>query len=347
MTEGYKEKEPLLEVKGLKKYFISKKSVLFSYKQTTVRAVDGVDFFVNRGETLGIVGESGSGKSTTGQLILQLLKSTEGEVWFEGKDLTKLNKHEIRNIRKDIQIIFQDPFSSLNPRMTVGKLIGEPLKIHNDGKTKEEIKERVIELLEVVGLGKHHYNRYPHEFSGGQRQRIGIARALALNPKLIICDEPVSALDVSIQSQILNLLKKLQKEYNLTYIFIAHGLPAVKHISDRIGVMYLGKIVELADRDSLFKNTSHPYTEALLSAIPRSHPLKETMRIKLIGDLPNSANPPSGCNFHTRCPYATELCKEKEPELKEYLNGHYTACHYPLNNVNLYKENENDIINFQ
>jgi len=325
------EEKVLLEVKGLKKHFVSKKG-LFSNEQTTVRAVDGLNFYVKQGETLGIVGESGCGKSTTGQMILRLLEPSEGEIWFENQDLSKLNKTETRKIRRDLQIIFQDPFSSLNPRMTVGELIGEPLKVHKVYSSRKEIKQKVIELLEVVGLGEHHYNRYPHEFSGGQRQRIGIARALALNPKLIVCDEPVSALDVSIQSQILNLLKDLQKKYNLTYIFIAHGLPAVKHISDRIAVMYLGKIVEIADRDSLFENTTHPYTEALLSAIPRPNPEFEKKHIKLTGDLPSPANPPSGCHFHTRCPYATDLCKQKAPELTEHLPGHFAACHYPLIN---------------
>jgi oligopeptide/dipeptide ABC transporter ATP-binding protein len=325
------EEKVLLEVKGLKKHFVSKKG-LFSNEQTTVRAVDGLNFYVKQGETLGIVGESGCGKSTTGQMILRLLEPSEGEIWFENQDLSKLNKTETRKIRRDLQIIFQDPFSSLNPRMTVGELIGEPLKVHKVYSSRKEIKQKVIELLEVVGLGEHHYNRYPHEFSGGQRQRIGIARALALNPKLIVCDEPVSALDVSIQSQILNLLKDLQKKYNLTYIFIAHGLPAVKHISDRIAVMYLGKIVEIADRDSLFENTTHPYTEALLSAIPRPNPEFEKKHIKLTGDLPSPANPPSGCHFHTRCPYATDLCKQKAPELTEHLPGHFAACHYPLTN---------------
>ncbi|MEH7123774.1 dipeptide ABC transporter ATP-binding protein [Bacillus sp. JJ1773] len=323
------EEKILLEVKGLKKHFISSKG-FFSSEKTTVRAVDGLNFFVKQGETLGIVGESGCGKSTTGQMIMKLLEPTEGEIWFNNQNLNDLNKEQIRKIRRDLQIIFQDPFSSLNPRMTVGQLIGEPLKVHKVYSSSQEIKQKVIELLEVVGLGEHHYNRYPHEFSGGQRQRIGIARALALNPKLIVCDEPVSALDVSIQSQILNLLKDLQKKYNLTFIFIAHGLPAVKHISDRIAVMYLGKIVEIASRDSLFENTSHPYTEALLSAIPRPNPEFQKKQIRLTGDLPSPANPPSGCTFHTRCPYATDLCKQKEPELMEHLDGHFAACHFPL-----------------
>lgn len=277
------ERKPLLEVKGLKKHFPLKKGIL-SKQVGVVRAVDGLDFAVNQGETLGIVGESGCGKSTAGQLILRLLDATEGEIWFEGRDLNRLSKEEMRSVRRDLQIIFQDPFSSLNPRMKVEDIIAEPLKVHSDYKGAA-LKKRVSELLEVVGLGPHHAHRHPHEFSGGQRQRIGIARALALNPKLIVCDEPVSALDVSIQSQILNLLKKLQKEFRLTFIFIAHGLPAVKHISDRIAVMYLGKIVELADREALFARPRHPYTEALISAVPNPHPSRRKERIILQGDL--------------------------------------------------------------
>jgi oligopeptide/dipeptide ABC transporter ATP-binding protein len=318
----------LLEVKGLKKYFPFKQG-MFSRDTGYVRAVDGLDFFVKRGETLGIVGESGCGKSTAGQLILQLLEATEGEIWFEGRDLTKLKKEEIRQVRRDLQIIFQDPYASLNPRMTVENIVAEPLKVHGIGKSSE-LKERVAELLNVVGLGAHHMNRHPHEFSGGQRQRIGIARALALKPKLVVCDEPVSALDVSIQSQILNLLKSLQKEFQLTYIFIAHGLPAVKHISDRIAVMYLGKIVELADRDALFNHPRHPYTEALLSAIPVPDPTQRKERIILQGDLPSPANPPTGCRFHTRCPYVQDVCREKEPGLQQQADGHLAACHFPL-----------------
>jgi oligopeptide/dipeptide ABC transporter ATP-binding protein len=319
---------PLLEVKGLKKHFPINKG-LFSKQVGVVRAVDGLDFFVKKGETLGIVGESGCGKSTTGQMILQLLEPTEGVIKFEDKDLTKLSKEEIRKMRRELQVIFQDPYSSLNPRMTVEKIVGEPLKIHGILKGKE-LREEVIRLLNVVGLGEAHLQRHPHEFSGGQRQRIGIARALALKPKLIICDEPVSALDVSIQSQILNLLKKLQKEFDLTYIFIAHGLPAVKHISDRIAVMYLGKIVEIADRDDLFAHPTHPYTEALLSAIPSPDPTVKKEHIVLEGDLPNPSNPPTGCSFHTRCQYAQDICKQKAPVLQEYREGHYAACHLPL-----------------
>lgn len=320
--------KPLLEVKGIKKYFPYKKG-LFSSEIGNVRAVDGLDFTVFQGETLGIVGESGCGKSTVGQLILQLLEPTEGEIWFQGKNLSSLQKADLKEIRRDLQMIFQDPYSSLNPRMRVEDIVGEPLKIF-EKYSKRERQEKVTELLRLVGLDSHHLTRHPHEFSGGQRQRIGIARALALHPKIIICDEAVSALDVSIQSQILNLLKKLQKELGLTYIFIAHGLPAVKHISDRIAVMYLGKIVELADRDTLFTNPKHPYTQALLSAVPIPNPALRKERVILQGDLPNPANPPSGCSFHTRCPYVQELCKTRAPQLVGHGENHVAACHFPL-----------------
>ncbi|MCZ8516242.1 dipeptide ABC transporter ATP-binding protein [Paenibacillus filicis] len=316
--------QPLLEVKGLKKHFPYKQG-LFSRKAGFVRAVDGLDFTVNRGETLGIVGESGCGKSTAGQLILQLLEPTEGEIWFEGRNLTSLDKEEVRKVRRNLQIIFQDPYSSLNPRMKVEEIVSEPLEVHGLYKGSA-LKERVVELLRLVGLDEHHMSRHPHEFSGGQRQRIGIARALALNPNLIVCDEAVSALDVSIQSQILNLLKKLQKELQLTYIFIAHGLPAVKHISDRIAVMYLGKIVELAGRDSLFAKPRHPYTQALLSAVPNPDPTQRKERIILQGDLPNPANPPKGCSFHTRCPYVQDRCRNETPALQPQADGHLAAC---------------------
>ncbi|MCR8631877.1 ABC transporter ATP-binding protein [Paenibacillus radicis (ex Xue et al. 2023)] len=319
---------PLLEVKGLKKHFPFKQG-LFSTQKGSVRAVDGIDLSVYRGETLGIVGESGCGKSTAGQLILQLIEPTEGEVWFEGKQMTVLSKEELRKARRNMQIIFQDPYSSLNPRMSVEDIVSEPLVVHGLYKGAA-LKEKVIELLRLVGLDTHHLSRHPHEFSGGQKQRIGIARALALNPSLIVCDEAVSALDVSIQSQILNLLKKLQKELQLTYIFIAHGLPAVKHISDRIAVMYLGKIVELADRESLFSHPRHPYTQALLSAVPVPDPTQRKERIILQGDLPSPANPPKGCSFHTRCPYVQELCRNIAPILQEQASGHAAACHFPL-----------------
>lgn len=322
-------KEALLEVKGLKKYFPYKQG-MFSKQTGHVRAVDGVTFTVYRGETLGIVGESGCGKSTTGQMILHLLEPTEGEIWFEGKRLANLSKEEEKAVRRNMQMIFQDPYSSLNPRMRVEDIVAEPLRVHGTGRGGE-IREKVVELLRLVGLDAHHLSRHPHEFSGGQRQRIGIARALALHPSLIVCDEAVSALDVSIQSQILNLLKKLQKELQLTYIFISHGLPAVKHISDRIAVMYLGKVVEMAERDELFARPMHPYTEALLSAVPIPDPTQRKERIVLQGDLPNPANPPSGCHFHTRCPYVQDICRTAEPPVQQGSNGHVAVCHFPLN----------------
>ncbi len=324
-------KEPselLLQVKGLKKHF-PLGGGLFSRRKEFVRAVDDVSFHVKQGETLGIVGESGCGKSTTGQMIAQLLEPTEGEIWFEGRDLTKLAGEEIRRVRRDLQIVFQDPFASLNPRMRVSDIIAEPLRIHGVAQGAE-LRGQVAELLGTVGLGGHHMERFPHEFSGGQRQRIGIARALALKPKLVICDEPVSALDVSIQAQILNLLKQLQLDFQLTYIFIGHGLPSVKHISDRIAVMYLGKIVEIAGRDELFAGPKHPYTEALLSAVPVPDPTQRKKRNLLAGDLPNPARPPEGCAFHPRCPYAQEVCRQKTPALQEYGAGHAAACHFPL-----------------
>ncbi len=324
------EKQPLLEIKGLKKYFDITKGWFTKDKQY-VKAVDGVDLKVYRGETLGIVGESGCGKSTTGNAILRLIEATEGEIIFEGQDIRKLSEKEMREKRIDIQMIFQDPFSSLDPRMKIFDIIAEPL-ISNNIATGAKLKHRVEELMEVVGLSPIFINRYPHEFSGGQRQRIGIARALALNPKLIICDEPVSALDVSIQAQILNLLTKLQREYNLTYVFIAHGLPAIKHISDRVAVMYLGKVVELSTKEQLFQSPLHPYTQALLSAVPIPDPTKRMQQNEIIleGDLPSPANPPSGCRFHTRCLYSNEKCQKEEPDFKENDNGHFVACHYPL-----------------
>ncbi len=325
-----KKEHNLLEVKGLKKYFDISEG-LFKKEKHYLRAVDGIDFYVKQGETLGIVGESGCGKSTTGNLIMQLLDKTEGEIIFEGVDLSTLSKEELRKKRAEIQMIFQDPFSSLNPRMRVFDIIAEPLKTHHVVRGKD-LENQVYELMDVVGLDRSYARRYPHEFSGGQRQRIGIARALALKPKLIICDEPVSALDVSIQSQILNLMAKLQKEFKLTYIFIAHGLPAVKHISDRVAVMYLGKIVEITTKEKLFDQPLHPYTEGLLSAVPIPDPTLRDQKNRIIieGDMPSPANPPSGCRFHTRCPYAQERCRSEEPNLIEEKPDHFVACHFPL-----------------
>ncbi|GAB3801086.1 ABC transporter ATP-binding protein [Virgibacillus kimchii] len=317
--------KPILEVNGLKKYFDIKGGPL-GRKVGEVKAVDDVSFTVREGEILGIVGESGCGKSTTGKSILRLIEPTEGEVLFEDKDITNVTGEEMRKLRKDMQIIFQDPYASLNPRHTVEKIVGEPLLVHGM-KSANQRKERVQELLEVVGLSAYHASRYPHQFSGGQRQRIGIARALANNPKLIICDEPVSALDVSIQSQILNLMDELREQFNLTYIFIAHDLSVVKHISDRIGVMYLGRMVELTENDRLYDDPKHPYTQALLSAVPLPDPDIKKERIILTGDVPSPANPPSGCAFHTRCPHAMDICKEVRPAFKPVEDNHFVACH--------------------
>jgi oligopeptide/dipeptide ABC transporter ATP-binding protein len=315
----------LLDVRNLKTHFPIKNG-LFSKVTGYVKAVDGVSFTLHKGETLGLVGESGCGKTTTGKSILRLNEYATGEVLFEGVDIMKLPKEEMRKMRRQMQLIFQDPYSSLNPRLSVGQIVGEPLEIHDIAHGTEK-EARVKKLLEVVGLSPYHARRYPHEFSGGQRQRIGIARALALNPKLIVCDEPVSALDVSIQSQILNLLDELQNEFDLTYLFIAHGLAVVKHISDRVGVMYLGKMVELCDSDELYKNPLHPYTQALMSAIPMPDPTLTRQRIILEGDVPSPVNPPKGCRFHTRCVKAFEPCYQIEPEWKDMGNGHRVACH--------------------
>lgn len=316
----------LLEVRNLKKYFPIRGGI-FGKITGQIRAVDDVSFAIKSGETLGLVGESGCGKSTTGLLVLRLIEPTAGEVLFEGQDVAKLNKTELKNFRRHAQIVFQDPYASLNPRMAVGDIIGEPLMLHKLAAGPDQTK-RVAELLSLVGLGRQHAGRYPHEFSGGQRQRIGIARALAVNPKLVVCDEPVSALDVSIQSQILNLLVELQQEMGLTYLFIAHGLNVIKHISDRIGVMYLGKMVELAEGGKLIANPLHPYTKTLLSAIPIPQPGIKRNRIILQGDVPSPANPPSGCRFHTRCPERQAICSQEEPEFRE-INGRFVACHYP------------------
>jgi oligopeptide transport system ATP-binding protein len=318
----------LLTVKDLVKYFPIHAGLL-SRHVGDVRAVDGVSFEIGAGETLGLVGESGSGKTTIGRLVLRLLKATSGEVEFDGRNVMEMSRTSIRQIRKEMQIIFQDPYASLNPRMTVGDIVSEPLAIHKIA-TGKAAEARVQELLKLVGLQPYHANRYPHEFSGGQRQRVGIARALAVDPKFIVCDEPVSALDVSIQAQVINLLEDLQQQLGLTYLFIAHDLSVVRHISTRVAVMYVGKIVEQADRDALYENPMHPYTQALLSAIPIPDPRIERRRkrIVLTGDIPSPVNPPSGCRFHTRCPIAFDRCTVEEPPLTEYAPGHTAACHW-------------------
>lgn len=320
----------LLEVRHLKKYFPVYSKGIVKKAVGNIKAVDDVSFQLKRGEVLGLVGESGCGKSTIGKTILRLVEPTDGEIIVDGKDFRKLNKKELRLKRRDLQMIFQDPYSSLDARMTARQTIEEAMIIHNLG-DRESMKKRVDYLLEVVGLASYHANRYPQEFSGGQRQRIGIARALAANPKLIICDEPVSALDVSVQAQVLNLLKDLQKEFNLTYLFIAHGLSVVKHVSDRVGVMYLGKLVELANKDELYGNHKHPYTAALMAAIPIPDPEKNEGRlVPLEGEVPSPANPPSGCRFHTRCSMAHRCngrCEHEEPELRQVAPDHWVACH--------------------
>ncbi|HPT84152.1 MAG TPA: dipeptide ABC transporter ATP-binding protein [Limnochordia bacterium] len=320
------QQEVLLEVRHLVKHFPIRQGIIFSRQVGAVQAVDDISFTVHKGETLGLVGESGCGKTTTGRLILRLIEPTSGDIIFDGKNIPQLSKDELRELRKDMQIIFQDPYGSLNPRMTVGDIIGEPLHIHKLARGAEREK-RVRELLEVVGLSAFHARRFPHEFSGGQRQRIGIARALAVRPRLIICDEPVSALDVSIQAQVINLLQDLQAEFDLTYIFIAHDLSVVKHISDRVAVMYLGKIVELTDKNELYRNPKHPYTQALLSAIPEADPTIKKERILLKGDVPSPINPPKGCRFHTRCPKVMDICRVEEPKFVDSGGGHFVACH--------------------
>ncbi|WP_134704068.1 ABC transporter ATP-binding protein [Ammoniphilus sp. YIM 78166] len=317
--------QELLEVKNLKKYFPIKGGIL-GKEIGQVKAVDDVSFTVRKGETLGLVGESGCGKSTTGRSILRLIEPTAGQVLFDGKDVTAMSKEELRRMRRDMQIVFQDPFASLNPRHTVEKILEEPLIVHGMGNAQER-KKRVAHLLEVVGLSAYHAKRYPHQFSGGQRQRIGIARALAVNPKLIVADEPVSALDVSIQSQVLNLLQDLQKEFDLTYIFIAHDLSVVKHICDRVGVMYLGRVVELAEKNQLYASPKHPYTQALLSAVPLPDPEAKIERIILQGDVPSPANAPKGCAFHTRCSAVMDICKTERPPFRDGGQGHFVSCH--------------------
>ncbi|WCR25214.1 dipeptide ABC transporter ATP-binding protein [Paenibacillus thiaminolyticus] len=321
-------REPLIDIRHLKKYFPIKTG-LFNRVAGHVKAVDDVTFRIYKGETFGLVGESGCGKSTLGRAILHLQKPSGGEVYFDGKPVQQMKSQQLRRMRQEMQIIFQDPFGSLNPRFHIRDIIGEPLRVHQKASAKE-IDKRVVELMELVGLDASRRNRYPHEFSGGQRQRIGIARAIALHPRFIVADEAVSALDVSVQSQVLNLLMKLQQELGLTFLFIAHGLNVVRHISDRIGVMYLGKLVEVACTEELFANPMHPYTAALLSAIPRPTPHRKAERIVLQGDVPSPANPPSGCRFHPRCPYAQAKCRDILPELQEVTPGRQVACHFPL-----------------
>ncbi|GIN84008.1 dipeptide ABC transporter ATP-binding protein [Heyndrickxia sporothermodurans] len=314
----------LLEIQNLKTYY-PVKGGFFRRTIAEVKAVDNVSFEIKKGETLGLVGESGCGKSTTGRTILKLLNPTSGKILFDGKDITNLSGKQLRLARKDFQMVFQDPYASLNPKQMVGDIVSEPIRNFSN-KTMKELKEEVMELLKKVGLPEDAYFKYPHEFSGGQRQRIGIARALALKPKLIVADEPVSALDVSVQSQVLNLLKELQDEFDLTFLFIAHDLSVVKHMSDRIGVMYLGNLVEIADKNSLYAEPLHPYTQALISAIPEPDPRKRKERIVLQGDVPSPVNPPSGCPFHTRCPVAKDECSKAKPTLKEVKPGHQVAC---------------------
>jgi oligopeptide/dipeptide ABC transporter ATP-binding protein len=334
-------RQPLVKVVGLEKQFPVTRGIIFTKKVGFVHAVDGIDLEIYPGETVGLVGETGCGKSTTARLIMRLMDSTGGQIFFDGKDVTHLSRGDMRPLRKDMQMIFQDPYASLNPRKTVGTIIGTPMRIHHTV-PKDKVKGEVQELMRLVGLNPEHYNRFPHEFSGGQRQRVGVARALALRPRLIVADEPVSALDVSVQAQVLNLLEDLQEEFHLTYLFIAHDLSVVKHMSDRVAVMYLGKIVEVAEGDTLYKNPKHPYSGALLSAVPIPDPRVKRPRIILQGDVPSPINPPSGCRFHPRCPRTREIaqaeglgtvhprCRDEEPELTPQHPGQLAACHFPL-----------------
>jgi oligopeptide transport system ATP-binding protein len=326
MTEG---KTTLVEVRNLKKYFPITRGLIVQRHVGDVKAVDDVNFGVYQGETLGLVGETGCGKTTVGRTIIRLYEPTDGQIIFDGRDLAGLQESGMRRMRRRMQMIFQDPYASLNPRMTVGSIIGAPLDVHRYGSRKEK-HDRIQELLQIVGLNPDFVNRYPHEFSGGQRQRIGIARALAVNPDLIICDEPISSLDVSIQAQVVNLLEKLQKQLGLTYIFIAHDLSMVRHISDRMAVMYLGKIMELADRDEIYLNSLHPYTQALMSAVPVPDPdiADKRNRIILEGDIPSPSHPPKGCNFNTRCPFVEDICRQEDPEYREIKENHWVACHF-------------------
>ena len=327
-TQSTSQDDVLVSVRDLEMYFPVRSGIIFQKKVADIKAVDGVSFDIRRGETLGLVGESGCGKTTTGRCILQLYKPTRGGVLFEGQDLTRLKGGQLRRFRRRMQMIFQDPYSSLDPRQNAGSIIGEPLIVHKMTNSRSEYREQVSELLSVVGLNPSMANRFPHEFSGGQRQRIGVARALAVRPSLIVCDEPVSALDVSIQAQVINLLEDLQEQFNLTYLFIAHDLSVVRHISDRIAVMYLGKIMELADRTELYENPLHPYTKALLSAVPIPDPVIEAQRERIIltGDVPSPLRPPPGCVFHTRCPIAIDECSQVVPELRNVGNEHWVSC---------------------